>query len=87
MNKFLQKGNADGQQAHEKMLNMANHQGNEMQNYNEVSPHSSQKNYHQKEQKMNFGEDAEKREPSYTTGGNVNYCSHYGKQYEVFSKN
>ena len=25
---FFQKGHADGQQAHEKMLNIANHQGN-----------------------------------------------------------
>ena len=25
------------------------------------------------------GEDAEKREPSYTVGGNVNWCSHSGK--------
>ena len=23
----------------------------------------------------------EKREPSYTVGGNINWCSHYGKQY------
>ena len=23
----------------------------------------------------------EKREPSYTVGGNVNWCSHYGEQY------
>ena len=23
----------------------------------------------------------EKREPSYTVGGNVNWCSHYGKLY------
>ena len=22
-----------------------------------------------------------KREPSYTVGGNVNWCSHYGEQY------
>ena len=28
----------------------------------------------------------EKREPSYTTGGNVNWCSHYGKQYGGSSK-
>ena len=27
----------------------------------------------------NFGEDAEKREPSYTVGGNVTWCSHSGK--------
>ena len=23
----------------------------------------------------------EKREPSYTVGGNINWCSHYGKQF------
>ena len=28
-----------------------------------------------------LGEGVEKREPSYITGGNVNLCSHYGKQY------
>ena len=28
----------------------------------------------------------EKREFSYTVGGNVNWCSHYGEQYEGFSK-
>ena len=28
----------------------------------------------------------EKREPSYTVGGNVNWCSHYGKQYGVSLK-
>ena len=25
------------------------------------------------------GEDVEKLEPSYTAGGNVNWCSHFGK--------
>ena len=34
----------------------------------------------------NAGEDVEKREPSYTVGENVNWCSHYGKQHGVFSK-
>ena len=27
------------------------------------------------------GEDVEKKEPSCTVGGNVNWCSHWGKQY------
>ena len=27
------------------------------------------------------GEDAEKGEPSYTVGGNANWCSHSGKEY------
>ena len=29
----------------------------------------------------NVGEDVKKKEPLYTVGGNVNWCSHYGKQY------
>ena len=29
----------------------------------------------------------EKREPSYTVSGNVNWCSHYGKQYGGSLKN
>ena len=46
---FLQRGNADGQQAHEKMFNTANHQGNGKQNHNEISPNTGQNGYHQKE--------------------------------------
>ena len=37
-------------------------------------------------QTMKAGEGVEKKEPSYTVGGNVNWCSHYGKQYGVFLK-
>ena len=48
---FIQRGNADGQQAHEKMLNITNHQGNANQNHNEISPHTCQNGYHQKEHK------------------------------------
>ena len=32
-------------------------------------------------QTINTGEGVEKREPSYTVGGNVNWYSHYGEQY------
>ena len=32
----------------EKMLNITNYQRNANQNYNEVSPHTSQNGYHQK---------------------------------------
>ena len=34
----------------------------------------------------NVGKDVEKRESSYTIGQNVNWCTHYGKQYGSFSK-
>ena len=32
-------------------------------------------------QTINAGEDVEKREPSYSVGGNVNWCNHCGEQY------
>ena len=48
---FSQRGLADGQQAHEKMLYIANHQGNANQNNNEISPHAYQNGYHRKEHK------------------------------------
>ena len=31
----------------------------------------------------NAGEGVEKREPSYTVGGNANWYSHYGEQCEI----
>ena len=64
------------------MVNMTNHQRNANQNYNEVSPHTSQNGHHQKNlQTINAGEGVEKREPSCTVGGNVNWYSHYREQY------
>ena len=32
-------------------------------------------------QAINAGEGVEKKEPSYTVGGNINWSSYYGKQY------
>ena len=61
--------NADGKQAHEKMLNAANHQGNANQNHSDISPHTSQNG----SQIPNVGENMRKRKPSYTVGGNVNW--------------
>ena len=34
---FFQRRHTDGQQAHEKMLNISNHQGNANQNHSEIS--------------------------------------------------
>ena len=39
-----------------------------------------------KNQRINAGEGVKKREFSCTVDGNVNWCSHYGKQYGVSSK-
>ena len=45
---FLQGIYTDCQQTHERMLNITKHQRNADQNYNEVSPHTSQNGHHQK---------------------------------------
>ena len=58
-----------------------NYERNANQNYNEVSLHTGQNGHHQSLRTINTGEGVEKREPSHTVGGNVNWCSHYGKQY------
>ena len=52
-----------------------------------LSPHTSQNGHHQKNlHTVNAREGVEKREPSYTVGGNVNWYSHYGEQYGISLK-
>ena len=43
--------------------------------------------YYLQKQKISFVEVVEEREPLYTVDRNVNWCSHYGKQYESSFKN
>ena len=45
---FLQRRYTDGQEAHEKMLNITNYERNANQNYNEVPPHTGQNGHHHK---------------------------------------
>ena len=52
------------------MLNIINNSRNANQNYNETPSHTGQNGYHEK-LPINAGEDMEKREPSYTVGGDV----------------
>ena len=40
----------------------------------------------EKFQTINTGEGMNRREPSYTAGGNINWYSHYGEQYGVSLK-
>ena len=48
---FFQRRYIDGQQAHEKIFSIANHQKNTNEN-NKISPHTCQNGYHQKDQKL-----------------------------------
>ena len=49
---FLQRRHADGQQTHEKMLNITHHRGNANQNHNEISPHICQNDENEKHKKQ-----------------------------------
>ena len=43
--------------------------------------------YYKKSKKISVGKDVEKRKPLCTIGCNVNWCSHYEKQYGSFQTN
>ena len=65
------------------MLNVSNYQRNASQNYSKVLVRMAIIN---KSTITNAGGGVEKREPSYTVGGNVNWCSYHGKQHGVPQK-
>ena len=75
---FLQRRHTDGQEAHEKVFNVANYQRKANQNYNEISPHQSEWPS-SKSLQTKSGEGAGTWD-FYTIGGNVNGYSHYGEQ-------
>ena len=64
---FPPKKHTDGQQTHEKMLNITNHQGNATQNHAEISPHTHQNRMAIVKKTRNIkcycGSDVEEREP------------------------
>lgn len=73
---FSKEDTLSGQQEHEKMLQIINHQRNANQNHSEVSPCICQNGYHQKEWlSSNVRDNMEKGKPLYTVGGNVNCAS------------
>ena len=46
-----------------------------------LSPDTCQDGYQQKEHKQHVSKDVKRKESSYTFGRNINWCSHYEKQY------
>ena len=52
-----------------------------------ITSHESEWPLLKSRQITNAGKGVEEREPSYTVGGSVSWCSHYGKQYGVSSEN
>ena len=53
------------------MLKVTHYLRSANQNYNEISLHTGQNGHHESLQTINTGEGMEKRERSYTIGGNV----------------
>ena len=64
------------------MLSITHYQRNANQNYNEVPLHTSQNGHHLKVYNNKCWRQYEKRELSYSVGGNENWCSHYGEHYK-----
>ena len=66
---LFQRRHTDGQQTHEKMLNITNYWRKTNQNYNELSSHAGLNGYHQT---IKIGEGVENIEPTYAADGNIN---------------
>ena len=49
---FFERRHTNGQLVHEKVFNIANHQGNANQNYNDTAPHTCQNGYYQNDRKQ-----------------------------------
>ena len=81
---FFQGRLTDGQQAHEKMISIINHQGNENQNSSEVALlfcwvyHLTpvKMTVFKKTRNYRCWQGLEKKEPSNTVVGNINWCNH-----------
>ena len=60
---FSCRGHSGGQQAHKKMFNIANHQGNTNQNHSRSTSHLSEWLLSKRTQTTNVSKDVDKREP------------------------
>ena len=81
---FFQRRHTDGQEVHEKMLNITNHQGNANQSHNEITLYLSEWLLSKRQERTSVSEDVKKMEPLCTVWGNINWCGHYREQRRFF---
>ena len=67
------------------MFNITTYQRNANQNYNKISHHTSQNGYHKKSTNKCWKGFGENRSLLPTLGGNVNWYSSYGEEYDGVS--
>ena len=87
--KFFQKRHTDGQQVHEKMLNVAYHHRNEKQNLSEISLHTCQSGTTKKQKILitSADGDGKKRESSSAVYGDINDTVTMKNSMEISQKN
>ena len=84
---LLQKRHTNGQQTHEKMVNVTWQHGNTIQNHVRYpTSHLSEWLKLTSQETRDVGEGVEKGEPSHIVGRNASWCSHSGRQYGGYSK-
>ena len=82
---FLQRRHTNGQQTHEKVLNITHHPGDANQNHNEISPYTCENGKNQNTRNKCWQE-CRRKVTSCSAGGNAKWYSYCGRQYGDFSK-
>lgn len=82
---FFQRWHPGCKQVHQ-WLRTTNYQGRTNQNYNDIWHHTLEWLLLKRQELTDAGKDAEQKEPLCSVSGNITWCSHYGKLYEVSSK-
>ena len=83
---IFQRRYTDGQQAHEKMLSITNHQGNANQKHNAIPLSFLKVAILKRQQNTSAGKDVVKKGNLVDCSRNVNWHNHYGKKYKFPQK-
>jgi hypothetical protein len=69
-----------------KMLTISSHIGNANEKNTKIPPHPIRIAIIKNTTKTHVGENVEKKEPTYTSGGNIKWCNHSAKKIGGFLK-